>query len=195
MVSFDARASTDDEAITSLRWEVLGSEDIVVLAPSFDHQFEEAGQYTVRLTVMDRQGLRSVAAQAISVANTPPIASCRFSNDDPVRGESVRFDASASLDLEGRLVDFVREFGDGSTRRGTRVSHAYNEIGLYLVRLTVEDNLGASATIEHQTTIMQVPAAVVSAAPKAGSTVAASAHQTALLAPIYGSALIPTAAR
>ena len=54
------------------------------------------------------------------------------------------------LDLEvngGDVVDFTWEFGDGTSTRGTRVGHAYDETGVYTVRLTIMDNAGASATI------------------------------------------------
>jgi len=152
-VQFDAWASTDDEAITGYRWEISDVEGTTVFEPAFEHRFEQAGEYLIRLTVTDRQGESTVSQQAIEVINTPPIASCRFSNDAPVRRENVLFDASASLDLDGQLVDFIWEFGDGSTRRGTRVSHAYEDIGLYLVRLTVVDNSGAQTTSEHQMTV------------------------------------------
>ena len=118
-----------------------------------EHTFETSGIHIVRLKVVDETGLAGTAEIAIAVENTPPLASCRFSSDSPIVGEWILFDASTSFDPDGRLVDFVWDFGDGTTSRGTRVGHAYEEVGVYSVRLTVEDDAGATASLVHTFTV------------------------------------------
>ncbi|MBN1208564.1 MAG: PKD domain-containing protein [Myxococcaceae bacterium] len=55
---------------------------------------------------------------------------------------SLAFDASASRDPDGDLLDFHWDFGDGSTGAGRRLTHAYAGPGRYTVRLRVEDSSG-----------------------------------------------------
>ncbi len=149
-VRFDASDSFDDGTIAKYLWEFEASPDGEWAdGVRTDHSFETSGIHTVRLKATDEAGLAGTAEVTITVENTPPLASCRFSSDSPVVGDWILFDASASFDPDGRLVDFIWEFGDGTSTRGTRVGHAYEEVGLYSVRLTIEDNAGATASLEH----------------------------------------------
>jgi PKD repeat protein len=145
--------SEDDAGVLTYSWEFQDQDPAHVSGIQTTRSYRLAGEYTVQLTVTDSAGQSDVTEAAIQVVNTPPIASCRFSNDAPIPRESVLFDASASFDRDGQLVDFIWDFGDGITQRGTRVSHSYEELGLYQVLLTVVDNSGASSTISHTMTV------------------------------------------
>lgn len=153
VVRLSGSLSDDDAEILDYSWEFPNQDVDPVHGIQTERRYRQSGEYIVRLTVLDSAGQSDTAEFIIKVENTAPIASCRFSNDAPVRRESVLFDASASYDSDGRLVDFIWDFGDGSTRRGTRVSHTYEEIGLYTVVLTVVDNAGAVGTISHTMTV------------------------------------------
>lgn len=149
-VQLDASDSFDDGTITEYLWEFATSTyEEWANGVSAEHSFETSGIHTVRLKVTDETGLAGTAEITVTVENTPPLASCRFSSDSPVVGEWVLFDASASFDPDGRLVDFVWNFGDGTSTRGTRAGHAYEEVGVYSVRLTIEDDAGATASLVH----------------------------------------------
>ena len=153
VVRLSGSLSVDDAAILEYSWEFPGQDVEPIQGIEAEQSYQQSGEYIVRLTVTDSSGQSDMDEFIIQVENTAPIASCRFSNDAPVLRESVLFDASASLDMDGQLVDFIWDFGDGSTRRGTRASHVYEEIGLYTVLLTVVDNLGATDTISHTMTV------------------------------------------
>jgi PKD repeat protein len=153
-VQLDASDSFDDGTITEYLWEFATSTyEERADGISAEHSFETSGVHTVRLQVIDETGLAGTAEITITVDNTPPLASCRFSSDSPVVGEWILFDASASYDPDGRLVDFVWDFGDGTSMRGTRVGHAYEETGVYSVRLTIEDDAGATVSLVHTFTV------------------------------------------
>jgi PKD repeat protein len=153
-VQFDASDSFDDGTITKYLWEFVTAPDGERAdGARTEHSFETSGIHTVRLQVTDETGLVGTGEMSITVENTPPLASCRFSSDSPVVGEWILFDASASFDPDGRLVDFIWDFGDGISTRGTRVGHAYEEVGVYSVLLTIEDNAGATASIVHTFTV------------------------------------------
>lgn len=70
--------------------------------------------------------------------NTKPTAA--FSADCSA-GTSCTFDGSASEDLDGNIVNYAWQFGDGSTATGaTPPAHPYAAGGNHTVRLTVTDN-------------------------------------------------------
>jgi DNA-binding beta-propeller fold protein YncE len=56
------------------------------------------------------------------------------------------FDASASSDADGSIVQFDWDFGDGTSRAngGAKPAHAYTKTGTFTVRLTVTDDAGCS---------------------------------------------------
>ena len=59
------------------------------------------------------------------------------------------FDGSASYDLDGEIVSWKWDFGDGEAGSGVTTSHHYGNTGTYNVTLTVKDDFGinCSATI------------------------------------------------
>jgi len=153
-VRFDASGSSDDGTIVDYLWTfVTGATEERATGVRVEHLFDTSGVHTARLRVIDEAGLAAEAVTSVTVENTPPLASCRFSSDSPVVGEWILFDASTSYDPDGQLVDFVWDFGDGTSTRGTRVGHTYEEVGVYPVRLTVEDDAGATTSIVHTFTV------------------------------------------
>jgi PKD repeat protein len=152
-VTLSGALSQDDVAVCDYTWSFPDEDVPAVHAAQVEHDFPLSGDYVVQLTVTDGIGQCDTAECVIHVENCAPIASCRFSNDAPLPRENVYFDASASFDTDGQLVDYLWDFGDGATRRGTPVNHVYENVGVYVVRLTVVDNAGASATITHAVTV------------------------------------------
>ncbi len=153
VVQLSGSLSSDDAAILEYSWEFPDQDIASIQGVQTEQSYYQSGEYAVRLTVLDSSGQSDVDELIIQVENTSPIASCRFTNDAPVLGESVLFDGSASIDMDGQLIDFIWDFGDGSTGQGIRVSHVYEEIGLYDVLLTVVDNAGDIATVSHTMTV------------------------------------------
>ena len=153
-IAFDASDSGDtDGIITSYQWSFgdgTTGTGIVV-----DHSFEQAGTYTVSLTVSDDDGATSTVARAVIVAqeggsaadgNVVPVA--RFSTSTPIAsiGDEVVFDASASFDSDGSLVSYAWDLGDGATGTGHVIAHRYTAAGTYRVTLAVVDDAGATDT-------------------------------------------------
>jgi len=58
------------------------------------------------------------------------------------RDHPVTFDASDSCDPDGSIVEYVWDFGDGTTARGVRVERVFAQRLEYRVTLTVVDDDG-----------------------------------------------------
>ncbi len=85
------------------------------------------------------------AVGCVSVPNQPPVAAIMAS---PVSGDvplTVQFDGSGSYDPDGKITEYLWNFGDNTTESGVTVSHTYTQVGLYPVILTVKDDRGSTA--------------------------------------------------
>lgn len=79
---------------------------------------------------------------------------------------AVDFDGSASSDLDGTIVSYDWDFGDGGTATGATASHSYVTPGVYVAQLTVTDNHGRTGTA-HETITVNAPQAAPSASASA----------------------------
>lgn len=109
--------------------------------------------YSLSLTVTDSYGLSATTATPISVKpNHPPIANFNFSPAIAWESRPVTF-TNLSKDPDGDPLTYTWDFGDGSTSTLTSPSHSFIITTLphldsqnFLVKLTVKDSRGASAT-------------------------------------------------
>jgi PKD repeat protein len=76
----------------------------------------------------------------------PPTASFTVTPEERLVGESIKFDASASFDSDGKIVKWVWNFGDKNTATGRTFNHTYTLAGNYTVKLTVADDHGISSS-------------------------------------------------
>lgn len=124
------------------------------------HAYKKPGIYKVTLKVTDNAGVQnSTASDTLKVfVNDPPVADAGKDHKGSA-GELIVFDASKSLDRDGRLVEFHWDFGDGTQQKVTdlakMVSHTYESPGRYEATLTVTDNSGSSsATDQDKVTVV-----------------------------------------
>jgi len=145
-INFNASDSYDpDGYITSYSWEF--GDGTTGSGVTVSHSYVDDGEYIVTLTVKDNKGAIDRKTAVKLVKNRPPVASLMGHVLVCDKEEIVSFDASLSYDLDGSIVDYSWDFGDGSTATGVKVSTAYSESGAYTVTLTVTDDDGATDTI------------------------------------------------
>ncbi|MET1156403.1 PKD domain-containing protein, partial [Arthrobacter sp.] len=119
---------------------------------------DEAAVYPVQLAASDVKWHYGLGSE-----NKAPLASF----NSVCTALSCNFDGSGSSDADGTITELAWDFGDGQTADGATPSHGYAASGSYQVRLTVTDNLGASAVETKAVTVAapnQGPAANFNAA-------------------------------
>lgn len=138
--TFDASSSYDaDNENISFEWDFgdgLKSNEAII-----NHAYEKSGEYNVVLKITDNSGLECSTAQTSQRVrvNLPPIPALIVA-DQACTNEPVSFDASASQDDSRTELDFLWDFGDGTTSTSKkRVNKIYQQGGDYKVTLTVDD--------------------------------------------------------
>jgi PKD repeat protein len=108
--------------------------------------------------------LRLVPPGVILPPNNAPNAAFTFSPTAPGVLQDVVFDATATTDGTsadgspiscGAACTYQWDFGDGGTASGVFVSHRFQRIGLYLVKLTVTDQGRATTTVTQAVNVGQ----------------------------------------
>ncbi|MEM2387992.1 MAG: PKD domain-containing protein, partial [Candidatus Thermoplasmatota archaeon] len=130
------------------------------------HQYKNKGVYKVTLTITDNDGAKSNISKSITVINLPPFADFEFSPLNPTDLDNIIFNANKSYDLDGSIVNYTWQFGDGSIGYGINASHRYADNGTYLVVLTVEDNDGKTSTKEKIIEVANIPPVAIFSAPQ-----------------------------
>jgi PKD repeat protein len=99
----------------------------------------------------------------------PPTASFNVSPQPVVSGVSALFDASASLAGQNSsgISSYDWSFGDGGAASGITAAHTYSGVGTYVVKLTVTNDRGLSASTTQSLSVNQpsTPVATIDVSP------------------------------
>ncbi len=170
-VSFNGTATAPDSggSISGLSWNFgdpsSGNNTSTATNPS--HTFANAGAYTVTLTATDEKGMRNDETATVKVDARPTAAfSASATTASPASpGTAVSFNASASSDTVGTIIDYKWNFGDGSPADDTgatpTVSYTYATRQNYTATLTVTNDDGQTATTTQTVTVDDPPTASV----------------------------------
>ena len=115
---------------------------------NMSYNWSSISTYKVRVIAQDIYGLNSSWSPPLNVTvsqdgiGIPPVISINISGNASVN-DTIIFDASGSYDLDGFILYYDWDFGDGTTSSGISTSHVYSNSGEYTVTLIITDNLGA----------------------------------------------------
>jgi len=149
---------------TALKWD---SEEQKVLAINFldKHQHVNVAltepNYT--LTAKLELGLKAIGVELTSIStpsititavgipaplsiadyNAVPKADFQFNPINPTTQDAIQF-FDRSTDADGRIIEWLWTFGDGSTSAEQSPTHKFSAKGSYTVTLTVKDDEGAT---------------------------------------------------
>jgi PKD repeat protein len=149
-IKFNASISYDTDGIIEYyRWDFesdsIWDTDLNNIA-TITHIYDAAGNYSVTLQVTDDKEATDTDTQTVTVFEIedgviPPVADAK----GPYTGyvyQNITFDASASYDSDGNIVNYTWDFGDGTIKYGINPIHFYSLIGTFYVTLTVRDDSG-----------------------------------------------------
>jgi PKD repeat protein len=144
IITFDGRASRDpDGTIVAYRWDFGNGAGAAGEVARYAYQ--QPGTYTVTLSVTDDSGRPNASASStvkVTVEprpKTPPRPRAELPGAAAMR-QALLFDASKSEDVDGNILTYRWDFGDGTTSDVMTETHAYAAPGTYVVRLTVADD-------------------------------------------------------
>ncbi|MCX6100757.1 MAG: PKD domain-containing protein, partial [Candidatus Bipolaricaulota bacterium] len=158
VVRFDGSASVSaNGGILEYAWDFDGNGTSDGDGPVSEWAFPAAGSYPVTLTVLAPGGQSDsltlsvpvLTADAAAVGGQPPIAAMQYVPSNPKAGDSVMFNATASVDLDGRVAAYAWDFdADGLFDSTEAIAvHTFLQAGTFDIRLTVFDDAGNSDTV------------------------------------------------
>ena len=148
-VFFNASASTPSTA--TFAWDYGDGTRDTGVTPT--HQYALAGTFTVTLTVTGGSGQTATTSRTITLTPTTISADFTFSPTNPsiTNGtNSVIFDSTPS---SATVTVWAWDFGDGGSSTVARPTHTFTRSGTWVVRLTVGDANGRTATITKNVTV------------------------------------------
>lgn len=142
VVYLNGTGSDPDGTIVLYEWDFDGDGTYDWSSPTSGyatHTYNDTGTYVAILRVTDNDGATDSCQVDIIVLNVGPIANFTYSPSNPTNLDVVAF-TDTSTDIDGTIVSWYWEFGDGNTSTEQNSEHQYNAVGSYYVNLTVTDN-------------------------------------------------------
>lgn len=165
-INLSGTASDADGFITSYTWFKLSGPVATTLTnantPNVSLSNLLAGQYTLRLTVVDNDGASAYDEVTVNVfpgtVNQPPIANAGANKTLDLPNTSILLSGNG-FDPDGSIVAYswTQVFGPSSTIENTNsptLSVSNLVEGVFRYQLTVEDNLGATGSDIAQVTVV-----------------------------------------
>jgi uncharacterized repeat protein (TIGR01451 family) len=156
---------TSESVITAWRWDF--GDGATSEAQNPIHTYTSPGVYTVSLAIDGPAGSDSVTRPAyITVSEAPPVAALTA---DPLKGY-VPLEVQFTDLSEGKITEWLWDFGDGITSPQQHPTHTYTSTGVYTVGLRVSGPGGVD-TVTHTryiTVATTPPEAAFTGAPLTG---------------------------
>ncbi len=154
-ILLSALASKDpDDKNLSFHWNV--SNGMEYSAPTATLSFNEPGDFFVKLTVDDGEGVAN-SIQSIQHEihiNAPPTAVIIAADHSNLSRQT--FSASKPTGADQTHLSYTWDFGDGSKAAGEVVTHVFQTGGKYTVTLTVNDGQGQSNSVQKATHVLVI---------------------------------------
>jgi large repetitive protein len=144
-VNFNGTASSDPGgSIAKYEWDLDGDgsfETDTGTQATTTKAYTVGKTYFVKLKVTDGNGASSIAYDNLRV-NAKPVANFAYLPVDPLVGQQVTFDGTASADPDGTVASYQWDLDGNGTfeATGPNPTHTYNNAGAVSVKLRVTDS-------------------------------------------------------
>ncbi len=173
LVEFSSAGTQDpDGFIDEYSWD-FGDGSPTSSAPNPAHTYVTGGLFTATLSATDNGGTTRTASVVVVVdppENYPPTASIGATATEGKAPFVVEFTSENSFDLDGTIVSYAWDFGDGNTSTEADPTHTFTAVGQYVVALTVTDDDGDvdTAVVDIDVIANIAPVAAATATPSVG---------------------------
>jgi len=141
-LSVSGSASRDEDGtVSQFRWTLHNG--TIVWGNPLVVSYPDDGRYGITLTVWDDDGESNTTSIYITALNQAPKVNLAANRTLVAAGESIRFNATSSYDVDGVITSFTWIFGDTTTGNGRIVDHSYSQNGSYNVTVVAVDDDGA----------------------------------------------------
>jgi cyclophilin family peptidyl-prolyl cis-trans isomerase/chitodextrinase len=170
----DLRRFPDTHTVT---WE-FGDGSMMPSLPvasgrTVSHQYSRGGVFNVRVHLFSAPDVRNqrpaayLATGKLPVDVRPPnvgptalmLIADVLDDEGRVLSDTKQFSGTRSTDPDGFIERYDWDFGDGSHGTGATIEHQFTRTGRFVVRLTVTDDRGATATTTRSLVINLMPIA------------------------------------
>ena len=145
-LNFDATGSTAPGGVADYVWQFndsFGAQTVEQTTPTITHTFPAAGAYSIGLTIYAHTGLSTGTGAIVTTGHNGFSRGFTVSPTNPVAGEAVTFRALTRVSNQP-VINYLWEFGDGSTGSGAAPLHAYRRAGVYTVTLVIFSGTGSA---------------------------------------------------
>jgi PKD repeat protein len=145
-MNFDATGSTAQGGVAEFSWQfndAFAAQTQELPTPMISHTFPENGAYSVGLAVMSSTGLSSAAGGIINTGQNGFNPGFRFSPSSPAAGQTVTFSGLRVVSRKP-VLNWLWEFGDGTTGTGRTPTHTYAAPGTYKVTVVQFSGIGSA---------------------------------------------------
>ena len=155
IITFNASSSYDlDGYIVNYTWHF--GDGSIGYGKVIQHSYADDGIYYVSLVIKDDDGAVTNITKDISMSNVKPIANFSYYPIKSTTQDTIYF-TDLSYDIDGYIVSWLWDFGDGNVSYERNTSHRYRKAGMYIVNLTVKDDDGMEAKATKEIVVLNVP--------------------------------------
>jgi parallel beta-helix repeat protein len=151
LIEFDASDSTDEVLGVVQYYFDYGNGNTSgwVNDSKIDYGYPASGVFYARVRVRDRAGLMSKWSNVIllNIGNRPPVAGFSWTPEVGYVSTIFKFEPSGSFDIDGILVKYEWDFGDGTSSDETAPSHSFPDDVSYIISLMVYDDKDVNSTL------------------------------------------------
>lgn len=153
MIEFTDLSYDLDGGIAYWYWDFGDGNNATVQHPN--HTYYDNGVYNVTLTVTDVYGVTDQHVQLVNVLNVAPSPAFYHTPLVATDLDEINF-SDISSDIDGKIVSWFWDFGDGNSSYKKYTTHKYADNGTYIVILQVTDDDNTVEEITKTLTILNV---------------------------------------